>query len=151
MVVFLVSCHTRLITVQQNEVFQKQLEVANAKINKLQAENDLLLDSMLINEEGLYNRFFPVSHPQDRFSGPPPEMHRRSPPIPRHAVPENLRRSRRLSNAVQPMNGGQNISPLPSNGRREHHPDSTGPKHIQSQHQFERPLEFISHDSNGRQ
>ncbi|RXW24840.1 hypothetical protein EST38_g999 [Candolleomyces aberdarensis] len=83
------------------EVFQKQLELANAKIKKLQAENDLLLDAMLVNDEALFNRFFPSAnlpnpplapgigrdhhHTHHRHAGPPPPPPLRGPnAAPRH-------------------------------------------------------------------
>lgn len=103
-------------------MLQKQFEVANARIKKLQAENEyaliiitvnhnhysfpvcssLLLDAMLVNDEALFNRFFPSTnhpnaplppgiardhhHTHHRHGGPPPPppLHGLNAPPPRH-------------------------------------------------------------------
>ncbi|KAF6753556.1 hypothetical protein DFP72DRAFT_1069529 [Ephemerocybe angulata] len=44
---------------RSQEIYQKQLEIANAKIKKLQVENDLLLDALLVHDEPLLHRYFP--------------------------------------------------------------------------------------------
>ncbi|KAJ2915921.1 hypothetical protein MD484_g4473, partial [Candolleomyces efflorescens] len=93
------------------EVFQKQLELANAKIKKLQAENDLLLDAMLVNDEALFNRFFPATNlpntplasgigrdhnTHQRLGGPPP------PPPPLRGLNAPLRHPNHNSNHFIP-------------------------------------------------
>ncbi|KAF8159291.1 hypothetical protein B0H34DRAFT_702912 [Crassisporium funariophilum] len=41
-----------------HEMYQRELDIANAKIKKLQAENDLLLDAMFLADSSLYDRYF---------------------------------------------------------------------------------------------
>lgn len=62
------------------EVHQKEYEIANAKIKKLQAENDFLLDTLLFNE-ATYNRYIPPSPSEldsNRLRGHGPHRRERS-------------------------------------------------------------------------
>ncbi|TFK21761.1 hypothetical protein FA15DRAFT_672219 [Coprinopsis marcescibilis] len=133
---------------RQKASYEKQLEAAANKMKKLQAENDLLLDSLLINDEGLYNRFFPESR-QNRPQAPQEASRPRTPPIPPHAVPAPLRRSRRVSNSVLPNGSMHKPSPFQANGSIEHRPPEPNSSSMMT-HPYERPLEFIAHDGNGR-
>ncbi|KAF8202562.1 hypothetical protein BJ912DRAFT_445576 [Pholiota molesta] len=44
-----------------HETHQRELETLNAKMKKLQAENDLLLDAMYLADPSLYRRYFPTT------------------------------------------------------------------------------------------
>ncbi|TEB03992.1 hypothetical protein FA13DRAFT_1750835, partial [Coprinellus micaceus] len=44
---------------RSQEVYQKQLEIANAKIKKLAAENELLLDALVTSDKALLQKYFP--------------------------------------------------------------------------------------------
>ncbi|KAJ3492296.1 hypothetical protein NLJ89_g11254 [Agrocybe chaxingu] len=44
-----------------HETHERELEMLNAKVKKMQAENDLLLDAVYLADAGLYYRYFPES------------------------------------------------------------------------------------------
>ncbi|KAF9485508.1 hypothetical protein BDN70DRAFT_916900 [Pholiota conissans] len=61
-----------------HEAHQRDLEALNAKMKKLQAENDLLLDAMYLADTALYDRFFPAAPGSMSSSLPPASV----PPLP---------------------------------------------------------------------
>ncbi|KAF8961496.1 hypothetical protein BDZ97DRAFT_1200165 [Flammula alnicola] len=71
---------------------QRDLDILNAKMKKLQAENDLLLDAMYLAEPSLYERYFPTPpEPTSPPLGPssalalPPSQNQTQLPPPTHA------------------------------------------------------------------
>ena len=147
---------------QDNEMLKQQLENITKKAQLLQDENILLLDHLLINDGALAQQWLPQgSKPASRDPYPPQhaqivlEPQRRTPPPPSNHDHSSLRRSRRLSHSTSSTTNG-NLPPHhhPSNGRRDHRgqPEARPGEYISMgpPQPYERPLEFIPHDANGR-
>ncbi|KAJ3494138.1 hypothetical protein NMY22_g20117 [Coprinellus aureogranulatus] len=56
---------------RNQEVYQKQLELANAKIKKLAAENEVLLDALLQSDTALMDKYFPLEATGQVVGHPP--------------------------------------------------------------------------------
>ncbi|CAA7265232.1 unnamed protein product [Cyclocybe aegerita] len=61
-----------------HETHERELEMLNAKIKKMQAENDLLLDAIYLADASLYYRYFPESDSPPFGSAPLPPSTGRS-------------------------------------------------------------------------
>ncbi|PPQ79835.1 hypothetical protein CVT25_002989 [Psilocybe cyanescens] len=86
-----------------HETGQRDLELLNAKIKKLQAENELLLDAMLSAETDLYERYF------DRSASSSPVLDPTLPTPP-------LQTSQNHSQAPTPRSTQYREPPLPQSG-----------------------------------
>ncbi|KAF9528969.1 hypothetical protein CPB83DRAFT_853529 [Crepidotus variabilis] len=78
-----------------HETSLQELDVLNAKIKKLQSENDLLLDAMFLADTALYNRYFPPGPDNGPPIGyppaPPPSLLSSHQPTHRHEHPDHER------------------------------------------------------------
>ncbi|KAH6915733.1 hypothetical protein BKA70DRAFT_1253617 [Coprinopsis sp. MPI-PUGE-AT-0042] len=148
---------------RDNEMIKQQLAHITKKAQLLSDENTLLLDHILINDGGIAQKWLPQGPPRGYPPGSEmaPEPRRRTPPPGTHLAPghdnPSLRRSRRLSHSnVATANGnGGGSHHHPSNGRRDHRvpPEQARAAEYGSMgppQPYERPLEFIPHDANGR-
>ncbi|KAJ7807293.1 hypothetical protein B0H14DRAFT_2873707 [Mycena olivaceomarginata] len=128
--------YDRVIAKQQE--YHQDLEIATAKIKKLQAENDLLLDAMNLAASHQPSMFGPLppSHPPDMPpGGGPMDVADRLPP--RHVNGNGNSNGTRSSSSSGPG--------LQTNGTAHAHEQSR-PTHASRQPS----IEFISHDMNGR-
>ncbi|KAJ7132241.1 hypothetical protein C8R44DRAFT_977890 [Mycena epipterygia] len=142
------------IIAKQDE-YHHDLEIATAKIKKLQAENDLLLDAMNLaaaHQPSMFGLLPPPLPPDappgdapmdlDAFAGPStsaaPLLAERAPPPPPPPPPRHVN-----------GNGAAN-----SNGTRSGSSSSLGPVqtngHPPPLEQARPSIEFIAHDMNGR-
>ncbi|KAJ6581077.1 hypothetical protein B0H19DRAFT_492253 [Mycena capillaripes] len=145
------------VTAKQQE-YHQDLEIATAKIKKLQAENDLLLDAMNLaaaHQPSMFGLIPPAHHPDvpagggpmdlDAFAGPgtsaAPLLAERPPP--RH-INGNGASSNSNSNSNGNGSSSSGLGPPQTNGNG--HP----PLPEQSRPSRPPSIEFIAHDMNGR-
>ncbi|KAJ7173634.1 hypothetical protein C8R46DRAFT_1083447 [Mycena filopes] len=138
--------------VLKQEEYHQDLELATAKMKKLQAENDLLLDAMNLA----------ASHQPSMFGLLPP-------PLPAEGVPMDVdaysagpnvdRAPPPRHHRVNGHNGNGNAGPVgsSSNGTRSGSSSSFGPQTngshgppLEQRHSRQPSIEFIPHDMNGR-
>ncbi|KAF8997857.1 hypothetical protein BDQ17DRAFT_1362717 [Cyathus striatus] len=124
-----------------NERYQRELETANARIKKLQAENNLLLDAMnIVADKCPIYSYLPENQQLEQPAPLPEPPYPANPPSEYRQYEPNTR-SRRSSSHSSHMNGSNGYS----NGTR-HRP-------IEPQydpHDDTSSTEYTPHSANGR-
>lgn len=135
---------------------QRDLEAANAKMKRLQAENELLIDAMLLADRGLLERYFPSAEGHDGL--PPINTVPADLPLPRSTPllatshhPRDPNATPRLgyrspySNPM-PHSNTNGDSIMHSNGIRCRPAEPPMEQH----YIVDQPLEFLPPEMNGR-